>query len=62
MDKKTTQFNIVHGDNEYEIPEECEAAEEAAEELKRHCGGQQSVFNIQDFLFRGLHSGIGGLL
>ena len=33
MDKKTTRFNIVHGDNEYEIPEECEAAEEAAEEL-----------------------------
>ena len=35
MDKKTTQFNIVHGDNEYEIPEECEAAEEAAEELAK---------------------------
>ena len=35
MDKKTTRFNIVHGDNEYEIPEECEAAEEAAEELAK---------------------------
>ena len=89
MDKKTTRFNIVHGDNEYEIPEECEAAEEAAEELAKtnleehysfinllsiavimlfaciffiSVSGQQSVFNIQDFLFRGLHSGFGGLL
>lgn len=35
MDKKTTRFNIVHDDNEYEIPEECEAAEEAAEELAK---------------------------
>ena len=35
MDKKTTRFNIVHGDDEYEIPEECEAAEEAAEELAK---------------------------
>ena len=33
MNEKTTQFNIVHSDDEYEIPEECEAAEEAAEEL-----------------------------
>ena len=23
MDKKTTRFNIVHGDDEYEIPELC---------------------------------------
>ena len=35
MDKKTTRFNIVHGDDEYEIPEDCEAAEEAAEELAK---------------------------
>lgn len=35
MDKKITRFNIVHGDDEYEIPEECEAAEEAAEELAK---------------------------
>lgn len=33
MEDKVTQFNIVHTDDEYEIPEECEAAEEAAEEL-----------------------------
>ena len=45
MDKKTTRFNIVHGDNEYEIPEECEAAEEAA--IKGHAPISKALMKRQ---------------
>ena len=53
MDKKTTRFNIVHGDNEYEIPEECEAAEEAAEELaKTNLEEHYSFINLLSIVCR----------